>query len=168
MVCLERLGSSYKTLPYCKHSFHQSCIDTWFQSSGKQSCPTCGHVYGISKGPQPSNGRMLINYLPTPLPGFEDANNGPKQGPTIEITYIFPSGIQGPLNPNPNQPFTGTTRKAYLPNNREGREILQLLKRAFDDQHIFTIGRSSTTGQENVVTWNDIHHKTSIYGGPER
>ncbi|CAF4350675.1 unnamed protein product, partial [Adineta steineri] len=28
--------------------------------------------------------------------------------------------------------------------------------------------RSTTTGQENVITWNDIHHKTSISGGPDR
>jgi deltex-like protein len=111
---------------------------------------------------------MIVNYLPTALPGFESASNGPTQGPTIEITYIFPSGLQGPLNPNPNQPYTGTTRKAYLPNNREGREILDLLKRAFHDQHIFTIGRSSTTGQDNVVTWNDIHHKTNYSGGMEK
>jgi deltex-like protein len=111
---------------------------------------------------------MNVKYLPTPLPGFEDVQFGHKEGPTIEITYSFSSGIQGPLNPYPGKPFSGTTRKAYLPNNKEGREILALLRRAFDDQHIFTIGRSSTTGQDNVITWNDIHHKTSPYGGPER
>jgi len=111
---------------------------------------------------------MIVKYLPTPLPGFENIQFGYKEGPTIEITYSFPSGIQGPLNPNPGQQFSGTTRKAYLPNNKEGKEILELLTRAFNDQHIFTIGRSSTTGQDNVITWNDIHHKTSPYGGPER
>src|SRR5690349_2390589 len=111
---------------------------------------------------------MRINYLPIPLPGFENIQFGYKEGQTIEITYSFPSGIQGPLNPHPGQPYTGTTRKAYLPNNKEGKEILELLQRAFNDQHIFTIGRSATTGQDNVITWNDIHHKTSVYGGPER
>jgi hypothetical protein len=50
MVCLEPLGSSYKTLKECGHKFHQPCIDMWFQSNGKHSCPTCGYVYGISKG----------------------------------------------------------------------------------------------------------------------
>jgi len=168
MICLEQLGSSYKTLNACGHHFHESCIDMWFQSSGKQSCPSCGYVYGISQGPQPSNGSMRVNYLPMPLPGFENIPFGYQEGPTIEITYSFPSGVQGPLNPYPGQPFTGTTRKAYLPNNREGKEILELLQRAFNDQHIFTIGRSATTGQDNVITWNDIHHKTSIYGGPDR
>src|SRR4051812_30158462 len=111
---------------------------------------------------------MEVKYLPTPLPGFETNQSGYQGDATIEITYSFPSGMQGPLNPNPNQHYTGTTRKGYLPNNKEGKEILELLRRAFDDQHIFTIGRSATTGQDNVITWNDIHHKTSIYGGPER
>jgi hypothetical protein len=35
---------------------------------------------------------------------------------------------------------------------------------------MFTIGRSSTTGEDNVVIWNDIHHKTSrtgTYGYPD-
>ena len=168
VICCERLGSSYRTLEHCKHHFHHPCIDQWFESSGKQSCPTCGYVYGISKGPQPPHGRMLINYLPKPLPGFEDGHYSSGQGATIEISYNIPSGIQGPLNPQPGHPYGGTSRKAYLPNTKEGREILHLLKRAFEDQHVFTIGRSSTTGQDNVVTWNDIHHKTSPYGGPER
>jgi deltex-like protein len=168
MICLERLGSSYHTLDVCNHHFHKTCIDQWFQSSGKQSCPTCGHLYGISKGPQPSNGQMKITYLPIILSGFENERYGHKEPQTIEINYIFSSGIQGPLNPNPGKPFSGTSRKAYLPNNKDGKEILRLLQKAFNDQHIFTIGRSSTTGQDNVVTWNDIHHKTSIHGGPDR
>ena len=50
VICCERLDSSCRILEHCKHSFHHSCIDRWFQSNGKQSCPTCGYVYGISKG----------------------------------------------------------------------------------------------------------------------
>ena len=72
------------------------------------------------------------------------------------------------MNPNPGTPYRGTVRKAYLPNTKEGQEILSLLRQAFNDQHIFTIGKSITTGMDNVITWNDIHHKTSIYGGVDR
>lgn len=46
--------------------------------------------------------------------------------------------------------------------------MLQLLKKAFYQKLIFTVGTSRTTGNENQVTWNDIHHKTSISGGPEK
>jgi deltex-like protein len=116
-------------------------------------------------GPQPSDGEMKINLIPTPLPGFSVV---PNVASTIEIIYNIPSGKQGPLNPHPGQAYSGTIRRAYLPNNDEGKYVLSLLQRAFSDQHIFTIGKSSTTGQENVVTWNDIHHKTSISGGPEQ
>ena len=110
---------------------------------------------------------MKIKYIQTPLPGFPPQQYPSNEGPTIEITYFIPSGIQGPQNPQPGQPFTGTNRIAYLPNTSEGKYVLNLLQRAFNDQHIFTIGISTTTGRGNVVIWNDIHHKTQINGGPE-
>jgi len=61
-------------------------------------------------------------------------------------------------------PYSGCRRQAYLPDSDEGREICQLLKRAFDAKLIFTVGRSVTTGQDNSVIWNDVHHKTSTSG----
>ncbi len=64
--------------------------------------------------------------------------------------------------------FHGTNRHAYLPDNKEGKEVLALLQRAFHQKLIFTVGKSTTTGIDNVVTWNDIHHKTNKSGGPER
>lgn len=73
-----------------------------------------------------------------------------------------------PKHPNPGQPFHGTTRTAYLPDSAEGNEVLWLLRKAFDQKLIFTVGTSTTTGASNTVTWNDIHHKTNEYGGPER
>ena len=168
MICFDNVTPSDPALAVCQHQFHRSCIDAWFQSSGKQSCPTCGHLYGIGKGPQPPNGTMTVNYLSTPLSGFPRENRHTADKPTIEIIYEIRSGTQGPLNPHPGQPFIGTIRRAYLPNNTEGKQILELLRRAFNDQYLFTVGKSSTTGQENVVTWNDIHHKTSLTGGPEK
>jgi len=68
-------------------------------------------------------------------------------------------------HPHPGKPFGGTVRCAYLPDTAEGREVCDLLKQAFDARLIFTVGRSVTTGADNVVVWNDIHHKTS-YAGP--
>ena len=43
--------------------------------------------------------------------------------------------------------------------------VLQLLQKAFKARMIFTIGTSVTSGAENVVVWNDIHHKTNMTGG---
>ncbi len=64
--------------------------------------------------------------------------------------------------------YHGTSRYAYLPDNPEGNEVLALLQRAFGQKLIFTVGQSTTSGLDNVVTWNDIHHKTNRHGGPER
>lgn len=69
-------------------------------------------------------------------------------------------------HPNPGVRYPGTDRVAYLPDSPEGNRVLRLLRRAFEQRLIFTIGTSMTTGMHNVITWNDIHHKTSIWGGP--
>ena len=62
--------------------------------------------------------------------------------------------------------YSGTSRTGYLPDNEEGNHVLRLLRIAFDAGLIFTIGTSVTSGMTNTVTWNDIHHKTNIHGGP--
>ena len=72
------------------------------------------------------------------------------------ISYQFPSGVQGSEHPNPGQHYQGTSRTAYLPDNREGREVLRFLRRAFDARLVFTVGTSNTTGLSNQVIWNDI------------
>ncbi len=64
-------------------------------------------------------------------------------------------------HPHPGQRYHGTTRTAYLPDNAEGNQVEALLRRAFDSRLVFTVGRSSTTGCDDTITWNDIHHKTN-------
>ena len=67
-------------------------------------------------------------------------------------------------HPRPGVPFYGARRTAYLPNNDDGQEVCRLLQRAFDARLVFTVGRSITTGLDNTVVWNDIHHKTRPTG----
>ncbi|KAK2845503.1 hypothetical protein Q7C36_010357 [Tachysurus vachellii] len=156
-ICLEDMvQSQMKTLEKCKHSFCTDCLKRAFKI--KPVCPTCGVIYGALKGTQPE-GKMKVTYDQFSLPGYE------KYG-TITIHYVIPDGLQGNEHPNPGQPYHGAVRLAYLPDSPEGKKVLQLLKRAFEQRLIFTVGRSSTTGKSNVVTWNDIHHKTSCTGGP--
>jgi len=69
-------------------------------------------------------------------------------------------------HPNPGRRFGGTVSVAFLPDSPEGREVCALLGQAFDARLVFTIGRSMTTGMDNVVVWNDIHHKTQTHGQP--
>jgi deltex-like protein len=51
---------------------------------------------------------------------------------------------------------------AYLPDNKEGNELLRLLRKAFVARLMFTVGRS---GADNVVIWSGISHKTNTQGG---
>ena len=104
---------------------------------------------------------MSTHIMHECLPGYE------KYG-TICIRYNIPGGKQGPEHPNPGHYFNGTSRPAYLPNSPEGQKVARLLRKAFDAGLVFTVGTSHTTGAKDTVVWNDIHHKTSTHGGPER
>ncbi|KAK9966114.1 hypothetical protein ABG768_003242 [Culter alburnus] len=156
-ICMDSFTDKKKLK--CGHEFCRDCISASEKSLGS-ICPVCKEVYGKLEGNQP-DGTMNVTRSRTNLPGYPHCD-------TIEITYSIPSGVQTEKHPNPGKPFHGTKRQAYLPDNYEGREVLMLLQRAFQQKLIFTVGKSTTTGLENVVTWNDIFHKTNIYGGPER
>ncbi|XP_014794258.1 PREDICTED: E3 ubiquitin-protein ligase DTX3L [Calidris pugnax] len=154
-ICMETIENK-EILRKCKHAFCRSCIKQ--AMTYKQVCPVCNTVYGVVEGDQPE-GTMSHVKLASPLPGYPGCG-------TIEIRYSMQGGIQTSNHPNPGKPYGSIRRTAYLPDNKEGQEILQLLKRAFKQKLIFTVGHSRTTGAGDVITWNDIHHKTSIDGGP--
>ncbi|KAF7646035.1 hypothetical protein LDENG_00194800 [Lucifuga dentata] len=156
-ICMEVIQTTEKQTLWCKHSFCKGCLNKAFEY--KSVCPTCGVLYGTLTGTQPERGTMNVTKNKSSLPGYD-------QYGTIIIEYYIPSGIQKEEHPNPGQPYKGATRTAYLPDSSEGRKVLDLLRKAFDQRLIFTVGYSSTTGRGNMVTWNDIHHKTSTHGGP--
>ncbi|NXJ87102.1 DTX3 ligase, partial [Trogon melanurus] len=157
-ICLGEI-QKMKTLEKCRHSFCEDCITRALQV--KTACPMCGRFYGQLVGNQPPNGRMLVTRdAGLPLPGYE------KFG-TIIIQYVFPPGVQGVEHPNPGVRYPGTTRVAYLPDCPEGNKVLGLFRKAFAQRLTFTVGTSMTTGRANVITWNDIHHKTNCTGGPQ-
>ncbi|CAH1268224.1 DTX3L [Branchiostoma lanceolatum] len=141
----------------CKAVFCKKCLDKAMKV--KSCCPVCSAVVGKLMGNQPE-GKMKVSY------NRQFRLGGYKSTGVIVIDYIFKDGIQGQEHPNPGKPYKGTTRTAYLPHNTDGIKVLSLLKQAFNQKLTFTIGTSSTTGQSDTVVWNDIHHKTSLYGGP--
>lgn len=140
----------------CGHTFHPGCIRRMLEMSGK--CAICNRVHIMPQGDTPQ-GSMRHTILNRCIHGYPDCD-------TIEITYRIPSGTQSEGHPNPGRHFTGTTRLAYLPNNEEGNEALQLLKLCWERRLTFTIGTSLTTGESDTVIWNGVHHKTNLHGGP--
>ncbi|XP_019620777.1 PREDICTED: E3 ubiquitin-protein ligase DTX3L-like [Branchiostoma belcheri] len=154
-ICMDKAAQP-RMLDCCGNEFCSDCIDQAFEI--KPVCPICGHQYGALKGTQPIGGTMEVMESSQSLPGHPDCGR-------IQIHYSVPSGTQEECHPNPGKPYRGTERDAFLPDNTGGREVLRLLKKAFDNRLVFTVGTSVTTGETDVVTWNDIHHKTSPYGG---
>ncbi|XP_036907380.1 E3 ubiquitin-protein ligase DTX3L [Sturnira hondurensis] len=156
VICMEPITNKV-VLPKCKHGFCNPCISK--AMTYKPVCPVCQDPYGIQKGNQPK-GKMTFTVQTQSLPGYESCGS-------IVIRYDMEGGIQTEEHPNPGKPYSSTHRTAYLPENKEGWEVLKLLQKAFEQKLIFTVGESRVTGLSNVITWNDIHHKTSMCGGPE-
>ncbi|XP_030230240.1 uncharacterized protein dtx3lb.2 isoform X3 [Gadus morhua] len=154
-VCMDQI-TNRRMLP-CHHALCKECLENLVTQMGP-TCPICKALFGELTGDQP-DGRMTYETQRYSLPGFQGHGN-------IVIKYEMYPGKQTARHPNPGKTHYGTQRSAYLPDNREGREVLRLLQRAFDKRLIFTVGTSRTSGSEDQVTWNDIHHKTSISGGP--
>ncbi|XP_058020402.1 probable E3 ubiquitin-protein ligase DTX2 isoform X3 [Ahaetulla prasina] len=175
IICMEKLGApsgysdvnesktiqpgSVGRLAKCAHTFHLLCVLAMYTSGNKDGslqCPSCKAIYGEKTGTQP-NGKMDVHKFSESLPGHEDCGS-------IQITYNINRGIQGPEHPNPGLPYTarGFPRYCYLPDSEKGRKVLELLKVAWRRRLIFTVGTSSTTGENNTVVWNEIHHKTEM------
>uniref|UniRef100_A0A8C8S510 E3 ubiquitin-protein ligase n=1 Tax=Pelusios castaneus TaxID=367368 RepID=A0A8C8S510_9SAUR len=175
IICMEKLASpsgyndacECKTikpemvgrLTQCRHTFHMLCVLAMYANGNKDGslqCPSCKTIYGEKTGTQPK-GRMEVSTLSQSLPGHADCG-------TIQIVYHINRGTQGPEHPNPGMPYTarGFPRYCYLPDNKKGRKVLDLLRVAWQRRLIFTVGTSSTTGESNTVVWNEIHHKTEM------
>ena len=130
------------------HFFHIECLNNLIGNKNNFKCPNCSLIYGILIGEQPPG------YMNAHISDNDHCSGYEKEG-TIIIEYHFPNGKN----------YHGTYRVAYLPNNKEGKEILGLLKVSFDRKLTFVIGTSVTTGQKNTTVWNGIHHKTCLDGG---
>lgn len=126
---------------------------------GYVECPMCKRVFGERTGTQPP-GMMRVNVVNRSVVALAGYTCN-----TIVIDFSIPSGIQGNSffelriltntageeHPNPGQPYSGTSRTAYLPDNTEGREVLELFQIAWNRRLMFTVGRSITTGRDNCV-----------------
>jgi len=157
-ICLEDFSSSTGVVQIkaCGHAFHLECIKDCINRESR--CPICRVAIGEPQGKAPS-GSMNINLLQDRCPGFGHNTT------TIEISYDLPGGTQMEYHENPGQRYHGTNRVAYLPSDQDGCALLARLKYAFMHGLCFAVGTSLTSGQNNVVVWTSIHHKTSLHGG---
>ncbi|XP_041911754.1 E3 ubiquitin-protein ligase DTX3L-like [Arvicola amphibius] len=105
--------------------------------SQKPVGPVCQTYYGIQKKPE---GSTHISILKQSLPGYADCDS-------IVIQYIIESGIQTNEDPNPGESYPATQCFTYLPDTRVSRKVLDLLREAFSQRLIFTVGDSQVSGE---------------------
>lgn len=161
-ICFDNLSDTTRPtvqLPQCeKHGFHHECILHCIVNESLK-CPVCSTIYGRPMMGNQPDGTMTVENFDYRLPGHPEVS-------TIVITYYFPPSRQRADHPTPGRPLPGDTRRAFLPNNTQGQEILRLLRIAWERKLIFTVGISLTFGAaagERIV-WNGIHHKTALSG----
>mmetsp|Transcript_99249 Transcript_99249/g.283929 ORF Transcript_99249/g.283929 Transcript_99249/m.283929 type:complete len:504 (-) Transcript_99249:207-1718(-) len=134
--------------------FRQDVIESSLKSNPQ--CPKCSYRHTMP-GSQPS-GTMRVKRTRTRCEGYTCG--------TWNVDYHFPDGTQTALHPNSGTHFSGTSRHCHYPDDAEGRELVEMLKRGFERGHLFIIGKSTTTGQDNTTIWASVHQKTSTGGGP--
>jgi len=98
---------------------------------------------------------MTYKVVPKGLPGYESYHS-------IQITYNFQNGTQSPNHPTPGEPYyaIGFPKTAFLPDNEQGRSMLDLLEKAFNLGHTFAV---NTAGD---IVWGSIPHRTEFQGDP--
>ena len=144
-------------LKKCSHLFHVICIGTMLDAMPKVklnelsiSCPICQTIHGVKTGDQPLTGTMNTRQELYSVPGYQDSQ-------TIAIRYAFSDGIS---ESGTRYSAAGFPRVCFVPDCPEGRIVVKLLELAWKRRLIFTIGTSVTTGRQNCIVWNNIHHKT--------
>ena len=155
-ICMISLRSTghVMSLKICNHFFHKSCIEESLKK--KPQCPICRKALSEPQGKSPS-GSMTVSSTSSQCSGYHIGS--------IVIDYHMLNGTQKSYHDNPGFTHGSKQERAYLPDNKDGQELLKRLKYAFMRGLTFTVGTSVTTGIANQCTWSSIHHKTSQSGG---
>ncbi|XP_061096568.1 E3 ubiquitin/ISG15 ligase TRIM25-like [Conger conger] len=138
-LCMEPFQKKQRLM--CTHAFCAACLERSVERLGLQ-CPVCQQALRVLRDQPEGQMTHLSNIC-----GF------------IVITYNIPGGIQTEAHPNPGKPFTGIHTKSYLPDSPEGRRVLKLLQRAFEQKLIFTV--AATHGAADRVIYTDIPYAES-------
>ena len=110
-----------------------------------------------TRGNQPRNGCM------TERPHQEMGST------LIAVTFDFKDGIQDSHHPRPGMPFKaiGFPRTSYFPDNHEGRNILCLLRKAFNRFLLFNGGRLNPNLKIDVVETDVVSLITDLESARE-
>lgn len=128
----------------------------------------CKKCFACRKAVGKVQGKIYVGAMPTgtmrvdKLPDLTCDGHEPG---TLVISYRFDKGTQMSYHENPGLPYTSTYRVAYVPENKDGRNLLKRLKYAFTRGLTFDVGTSLTSGKSDSITWSSIPHKTTVKSG---
>lgn len=158
-ICFEDMKPNRKMV--CKlpdsdpHFFHIDCLSSWFnkvQEDGSRPdrCPLCRASAVQIEGyhPLPKESVFTYSVEQGALPGYSEDTH-------INIFLYSPSSV------NQEGPYNGILTNAFMPNNNEGKELTDMLQKAWNQDLLFRV----TRGQ---LVLNGIElkfHKTTVDGG---
>ena len=153
-ICFDPLDKTNAVVKVnlCKHLFHKKCLNQAFKVCKTKQCPVCRAPLGEPTGSCPRGSMKVWRRTDQPCAGFESYS-------TLCIRYSIEPGVES------GRAFSGTERKAYVPDTEDGRRLLKRLQYAFRRGLTFSVGDSMSSGRSGVVCWASIHHKTSRNGG---
>lgn len=130
-----------------------------------QRCPGCRGPFrrrgpsSVIIGTMPS-GTMRVDAVP------EVTCSGHAPG-TLLVTYRLEGGIQKDYHDSPGTPFGPIYREAFLPNDRQGRDLLKRLTFAFYRGLTFVVHSTIRDDGEHMgsIRWGAILHKSSLSPG---
>jgi len=139
---------------WCGHSFCVPCLSTWFGEQHKVKCPVCSKAFGVVTGNQPREGIFFWTEESGALPGRNCSTY-------FRIEFRFPDGVD-----DEGKSYHSRIVWGYLPNDVEGRLLLELFKVAFKRRVMFGLGDSMTRPGHYFPTYN-VHIKTKREGSAE-
>ncbi|WP_067517387.1 hypothetical protein [Endozoicomonas ascidiicola] len=104
---------------------------------------------------QPEDGGFFVTYPFLHIPGFSGKS-------AICLSIGFEDGV------HEGKPYKGTNVFGFFPNNEEGKNVLDLLNKAFTKRILFEISPSAITGNDIVKIAGGITLKTSTTPNVER
>ncbi|XP_039903052.1 E3 ubiquitin-protein ligase DTX3L1 [Simochromis diagramma] len=121
----------------------------------EQATEQANGKFSTLSGCQP-DGKMTWEVINRDLAGFPNDN-------TLKINFSFLEGKQTKMHPHPGQNYAGGVLCAYLPDNHEGKKVLALLEKAFNQKLLFRI--ATNEDGEDVITTSSIPLKIQSEGG---
>ena len=147
-ICLENMnnGIEVSKITRCVHKFHTKCIRDACKTS--QHCPICRICRPNMEGSCPP-GQMV----------WEVSDELKSRLACHEHDEQRYSRWQAP---EPRRVLQRDTVESLLAGQRARQPRSDLFKQTWKIKRTFMIGRSLALNCDNSITWNDIHHKTSI------